>query len=72
MDNKELPKDKSQLCILIADDDADDRMLTKEAFEENHIINPIHFVNDGEELMAYLLKQGKYADKELYPQPGMI
>lgn len=70
--NKELKKDKSQVSILIADDDADDRMLTKEAFEENHVINPIHFVNDGEELMAYLLKKGKYADKEIYPQPGMI
>lgn len=72
MENRELLKDKTQVSILIADDDADDRLLTKEAFEENHIINPINFVNDGEELMAYLLKRGKYADKELYPQPGMI
>ncbi|MFS8615900.1 MAG: response regulator [Solitalea sp.] len=70
--SNELQKDTSQITILIADDDADDRMLTKEAFEENQVINPIHFVGDGEELMAYLLRQGKYADKELYPQPGMI
>lgn len=63
---------KSQITILIADDDADDRMLTKEAFAENQVINPIRFVNDGEELMAYLLREGKYVNKEIYPQPGMI
>src|SRR3546814_18181501 len=70
--DKEIQKDKSQITILIADDDSDDRMLTKEAFEENHVVNPIHFVNDGEELMAYLLKKGQYANKERFPQPGMI
>lgn len=55
MENKAVLKEKKLITILIADDDADDRILTKEAFEENHILNPIHFVGDGEELMDYLL-----------------
>ena len=37
--------------ILMADDDPDDRMLMKEALEENKMPNVINFVQDGEELM---------------------
>ena len=55
--------------ILMADDDADDRMLTKEALEESRVINDLHFVTDGEELMEYLYRRGKYADA---PRPGLI
>lgn len=47
--------------ILLADDDADDRMLMKEALEENNFSDTIHFVEDGEELMQYLYKQGKFS-----------
>ncbi len=40
--------------IVVADDDADDRLLIREAFEECRIGNPIDFVEDGEALMDYL------------------
>ncbi|RNI28201.1 response regulator [Rufibacter immobilis] len=60
------------IAILIADDDAEDRMLLKEALEENHLKNTLHFVENGEELMDYLHHRGKYADKEKYPLPGLI
>jgi CheY-like chemotaxis protein len=40
--------------ILIAEDDADDRLLIREAFEENRIPLDLHFVDDGEALMDYL------------------
>lgn len=63
---------KRSIVILIADDDAEDRMLLKEALEENKLKNTIQFVENGEELMDYLLHQGKYADKEKYPAPGLI
>jgi CheY-like chemotaxis protein len=49
------------LTILLADDDPDDRLLVKEAFEENHLLNPLHTVEDGEELMDYLYKRGQFA-----------
>jgi len=55
--------------ILMADDDADDRILTKEALEESRVLNDLRFVEDGEELMDYLKKRGKYADA---PRPGLI
>ena len=37
------------LVILMADDDADDRMLTKDALTESRVINDLRFVEDGEE-----------------------
>lgn len=60
------------ITILMADDDEDDRLLTEEAFTESHLANDLHFVNDGEELMQYLLRQGEYADPKTSPRPGII
>ena len=60
------------VTILVAEDDPDDRMLTKDAFAENMLLNPIYFVEDGEELMCYLRRLGRFADREQYPFPGLI
>ena len=59
------------ITILYADDDAEDRMLVKEAWEENRLANELHFVEDGEELLDYLRRNGKYADLSS-SLPGMI
>lgn len=40
--------------ILLADDDEDDRLFFKDAFEEIKIKTHVRFVNDGVELMDYL------------------
>lgn len=58
--------------ILVADDDADDRLMIKDAFQESKLTNVIHFVHDGEDLMDYLLLRGKYTDPKSAPRPGMI
>jgi two-component system response regulator len=60
------------ITILLADDDPDDRQLTKEAFEENHLANDLRFVEDGQELMDYLHQRGKYATPGSAPTPGLI
>ena len=65
-------KVKSQVPILIADDDLDDCQMIKEALEESRLLNEVHFVHDGEELMNFLNNQGKYTDRTKYPQPGLI
>lgn len=62
----------SPITILMADDDVEDRLLTKEAFEMNRITNPLCFVEDGEELMDYLHHRGKYTDEDSAPRPGLI
>jgi CheY-like chemotaxis protein len=60
------------ITILMADDDADDRMMTKEAFEENHLANDLRFVQNGVELMDYLKRRGQYSDPSTSPRPGLI
>jgi two-component system response regulator len=60
------------IVILMADDDADDRMLTRDALEESRVLNELRFVEDGEELMEYLTRQGKFANPEDSPRPGLI
>ena len=60
------------VTILIADDDADDRMLLQDAFIENQLANELKFVNDGEELLAYLRREGPYAAAGASPSPGII
>lgn len=63
---------KRPITILMADDDPDDRELTREAFQENHLANDLRFVEDGEELMDYLNRRGKYAPPAAAPRPGII
>ncbi len=52
-----MSQNTESMVILMADDNADDRLLTKEAFEENKLKNDIRFVVDGEDLMDYLHQQ---------------
>ncbi len=63
---------KKLITILMADDDEDDRLLTEEAFAESRLANDLRFVNDGEALMQYLLRQGDYTDPQDSPRPGII
>ena len=60
------------ITVLVADDDADDRLLISDAFEESSLSNPLHFVKDGEELMDYLQRRGEYETLEGEPFPGLI
>ena len=60
-------REQSPLTILLADDDPDDRLLVKEAFEENHLLNPLHTVEDGEQLMDYLYRRGRFAEYAVRP-----
>ena len=60
------------ISILIADDDADDRMLMEDAFRESRLGNPLAFVEDGEDLLQYLRGEGKYANGEAKKLPGLI
>ena len=60
------------ITILMADDDEDDRLMTKDALEEARLSNDLRFVEDGEELMDYLYQRGKYNDNSNAPKPGLI
>jgi two-component system response regulator len=67
-----MSKQPKPITILMADDDADDRQMTREAFEESRLANDLRFVEDGEELMDYLKRRGQYADPDSSPRPGLI
>ena len=60
------------ITILMADDDSDDRRLTQEALTEGRLMNPMVFVENGEELMDYLRHEGKYAPPNAPARPGLI
>lgn len=64
--------DARSVVILMAEDDADDRMLTKDAMDEGRLMNDLRFVENGEELLDYLLRRGAYADPASSPRPGLI
>jgi len=60
------------ITILLAEDDADDRLLVREALAEGRVVNELRCVEDGEELIDYLRRRGRYADPEESPRPGLV
>jgi two-component system response regulator len=65
------PKPKP-ITILMADDDEEDREMTQQAFAEARLANDLRFVCDGEELMDYLKRRGKYGDPASSPRPAIL
>ena len=55
--------------ILLVEDNEDDVIMTMESFEEVNLTNVVNVVQDGEEAMAYLRREGKYKEALL---PGLI
>jgi CheY-like chemotaxis protein len=60
------------VVILLAEDDDDDYKLTRAALQEAHILNDLHRVKDGEELMDYLYHRNSFRDAKTSPVPGLI
>lgn len=60
------------ITLLLADDDPDDRLLVEEALEESGSAVELRSVEDGEELVSYLLRRGRYADPSLSPHPAVV
>src|SRR6476646_8455027 len=58
--------------IVMAEDDLDDRLLIKDALAETNWPADLRFVDNGEEMMAYLSRNGKYADPAASPRPTLI
>ena len=58
--------------IVMAEDDADDRLLVKDALKECEWDADLRFVENGEELLDYLLRQGRFKQADQSPRPGLI
>lgn len=63
---------KEDVNILVADDDADDCDLIRDAFKENRFQGNLHIVNDGVEVMHYLLQRGKYKNQATARLPVLL
>lgn len=63
---------RNSISILLAEDDEDDYILIRDALKESRVVNDIHWVKNGEELMDYLLRQGAYKDPNTSPKPYLI
>ncbi|RFS82177.1 response regulator [Actinomadura spongiicola] len=48
--------------VLLVEDDPGDVLMTVEALEHNKVNNMLHVVSDGEQAMAFLRREGEYAD----------
>lgn len=58
--------------ILMADDDDDDRLLARDALIESQVGGQLRFVENGEELMDYLWRRGRFQETTASPRPGLI
>jgi two-component system response regulator len=66
MVTRQLPR---HIEILLVEDSPADILLTREAFEQNKIVNQIHVAEDGIRAMDFLYKRGEYASA---PRPDLI
>jgi len=60
------------ITVLMAEDDADDRMLARDAWEESRPAGELEFVEDGEQLLDYLRHRGRYTGRDRAPLPSII
>ena len=60
------------ITILLADDDEDDRLMTRDALRDARLHNDLRFVIDGVDLMDYLHRRGRHSDARDSPRPGLI
>jgi CheY-like chemotaxis protein len=55
--------------VLLVEDDPGDVLLIEEAFADNKLLNNLNIVNDGEQALAYLRREGEYAAA---PRPDLV
>lgn len=58
--------------IVLAEDDPDDQSFAREALAHSRVTNDLTIVEDGQELLDFLRREGDYADAEFEPLPHLI
>lgn len=64
-----VPVDGVPIEVLLVEDDPGDVLMTREAFEDYKVHNNLHVVHDGVQALAFLRKEGEYAD---VPTPDLV
>lgn len=60
------------LEILLVEDNPDDIELAMHALRKNKLVNHIEVVRDGEEALAFLFAEGKYAHRQKNDTPRLV
>jgi CheY-like chemotaxis protein len=63
---------RAPLTILLVEDNLPHAELVKRSLEAHEIANTIYHVSDGEAALAYLFRQGVYADPATSPRPHVV
>ena len=58
--------------VLLAEDDGNDVLLVKRAFQKTAVKDSLRIVRDGQEAINYLMGEGKYSDRNEYPFPTIL
>ncbi|HXP61665.1 MAG TPA: response regulator [Dongiaceae bacterium] len=62
----------NDVAILLAEDDENDILLVRRAFDRAKIPNPLFIVHSGQETIDYLSGKGTFADRARFPLPGVM
>jgi CheY-like chemotaxis protein len=63
---------KYHATILVVEDDSNDQVLIERAFRKVGVTDPIQITSDGVEAIAYMMGEGKFADREKFAYPTFI
>ena len=58
--------------ILIAEDDENDVIILERALRQAGFTNPFHVCRDGTEVVAYMRREGEFADPQRFPFPRLL
>jgi CheY-like chemotaxis protein len=59
-------------AVLLVEDSADDALLMQRAFQASPSGHVVHWVDNGNDAILYLCREGRFADRARYPLPSLI
>ena len=63
---------RENALILLVEDREDDVLLIRRSFEHAELTNPIQVVSTGEDAVAYLKGEGRFANRAEFPLPNLV
>jgi CheY-like chemotaxis protein len=64
-----MSQQEKRIQLLMAEDDREDQMLVKRAFEKSRLMNTLDIVENGEDLMDWLRQTGRFKNA---PRPDLV
>jgi CheY-like chemotaxis protein len=61
-----------EAVFLVVEDNQDDVLLLRKAFECNRILNPLQVVTNGADAMSYLEGAGRFRNRAEFPLPKIV